>query len=161
MTVILASLSLGGVLERTGCIAVLAHHLRRVLTSVASLTVGTAASSLAMNAIAADQYMSIVVPGMSFRGLYDDFDLESRNLSRAIESAGTTTSALIPWGTGGAYMADVLGVPTLRYAPYYFLGFLSPLILVAMGLSGWRVTEQGSDTDAGLRGVVASFGDDD
>ncbi|NLV01503.1 arginine:ornithine antiporter [Haloferax volcanii] len=161
MTVILASLSLGGILERTGCIAVLAHHLRRVLTSVASLTVGTAASSLAMNAIAADQYMSIVVPGMSFRGLYDDFDLESRNLSRAIESAGTTTSALIPWGTGGAYMADVLGVPTLQYAPYYFLGFLSPLILVAMGLSGWRVTEQGSDTDAGLRGAVASFGDDD
>ncbi|POG53789.1 arginine/ornithine antiporter ArcD [Haloferax marisrubri] len=161
MTVILASLSLGGILERTGCIAVLAHHLRRVLTSVASLTVGTAASSLAMNAIAADQYMSIVVPGMSFRGLYDDFDLESRNLSRAIESAGTTTSALIPWGTGGAYMADVLGVPTLQYAPYYFLGFLSPLILVAMGLSGWRVTKQGSDTDAGLRSAVASFGDDD
>ncbi|SEK31285.1 arginine/ornithine antiporter ArcD [Haloferax larsenii] len=161
MTVIIASLSLGGILERTGCIAVIAHKLRVVLTSVASLTVGTAASSLAMNAIAADQYMSIVVPGMSFRGLYDDFELESRNLSRAVESAGTTTSALIPWGTGGAYMADVLGVPTLQYAPYYFLGFLSPVILVVMGLTGWRITKEGSDTQAGLRGAIASFADDD
>ena len=105
--------------------------------------------------------MSIVVPGMSFRGLYDDFELESRNLSRAVESAGTTTSALIPWGTGGAYMADVLGVPTLQYAPYYFLGFLSPVILVIMGLTGWRITKEGSDTQAGLRGAFASFADDD
>lgn len=161
MTVILASLSLGGILERTGCIAVIAHHLRRVLTSVASLTAGTAVSALTMNAIAADQYMSIVVPGMSFRGLYDEFDLESRNLSRAVEAAGTTTSALIPWGTGGAYMADVLGVPTLQYAPYYFLGLLSPLILVAMGLTGWRITKQGTDTQAGLRGALSSISDDD
>ncbi|ELZ91989.1 Na+/H+ antiporter [Haloferax mucosum ATCC BAA-1512] len=161
MTVIIASLSLGGILERTGCIAVIAHNLRRILTSVTSLTIGTATSALAMNAIAADQYMSLVVPGMSLRGLYDEFDLESRNLSRAIESAGTTTSALIPWGTGGAYMADVLNVPTLQYAPYYFLGYLSPIILVLMGLTGWRITKQGSDTQAGLRGAVASLGDDD
>ncbi|WP_336359100.1 arginine/ornithine antiporter ArcD [Haladaptatus sp. ZSTT2] len=167
ITIVVAALSLGGILERTGVIAVLTHHLSKAITSVAGLTIGTAASALGMNILAAEQYMSIVVPGMSLRGLYDDFDLESRNLSRGIEAAGTTTSALIPWNAGAIYMTGVLGVAPFAgsmglqgYAPYYFLGFLSPLILITMGLTGWRITKKTDETQAGLKGAIASLGDD-
>jgi NhaC family Na+:H+ antiporter len=155
---------------------VLAHHIglgilwisdvaegtrfERFVNRVSALIVGTAVSAFGMNVLAAEQYMSIVVPGMSLRGLYDDFELESRNLSRAVEAAGTTTSALVPWNAGGIYMAGVLGVPTLAYAPYYFLGILSPLILVAMGLTGWRITKEGEDTTAGLKGAARSIAND-
>jgi NhaC family Na+:H+ antiporter len=58
-------------------------------------------------------------------------------------------------------MAGVLGVPTLAYAPYYFLGFLSPLILILMGLTGWRISRKHQETTAGVRGAVASLTDDD
>ncbi|WP_129114560.1 Na+/H+ antiporter NhaC family protein [Halegenticoccus tardaugens] len=160
ITIVVAALALGGMLERTGVLAVLAHRLSKSISSVSGLTAGTAASAFGMNVLAAEQYMSIVVPGMSLRGLYDDFDLESRNLSRAVEAAGTTTSALVPWNAGGVYMAGVLGVPTLEYAPYYFLGILSPLILVAMGATGWRITKKSEETQAGIAGAVKSLGDD-
>ncbi|WP_101295473.1 arginine/ornithine antiporter ArcD [Halegenticoccus soli] len=160
ITIVIAALALGGLLERTGVLAVLAYHLGKAVSSVAGLTAGTAVSAFGMNVLAAEQYMSIVVPGMSLRGLYDDFDLESRNLSRAVEAAGTTTSALIPWNAGGVYMAGVLGVPTLQYAPYYFLGILSPLILVAMGLTGWRITRKDEETTAGIAGAVKSVSND-
>lgn len=135
ITVIPASPSLGGILERADCITILAHHLRWVLISTAPLTIKTTASSPMMNAITANQHMSIAIPGMSFHDLYDDLDLEGRNLSRAIKSVGTIMGTFIPWETGGAYMAGVLDVPTLQHASYYLLGFLSPFILVTIGLS--------------------------
>ncbi|WP_254546110.1 Na+/H+ antiporter NhaC family protein [Halomarina pelagica] len=161
ITIVIPALALGGMLERTGVLAVVAHSIGRAVSSVAGLTAGTVAAAFSMNVLSAEQYMSIVVPGMSLRGIYDDFDLESRNLSRAVEAGGTTTSALVPWNSGGVYMATVLGVPTLAYAPYYFFGFLSPLVVVLMGLVGWRITAQDEESTPGLAAAARSLADDD
>lgn len=60
-------------------------------------------------------------------------------LSRAGDSA-TVTGALIPWNSCGAYMAATLGVGTLHYAPFAVLNLLSPLIAIAMGFAGVRMT---------------------
>lgn len=139
VTIAIAALTLGGMLERAGVLAVLAHHLGRLCHNVASLTGVSAVSAVSMNVLAAEQYVSIVVPGMTLGNLYNEQGLKSKNLSRAIEASETTTSALIPWSSGGLFMAGTLGVPTLEYAPYYFFGFLSPLILLLMGLTGWRI----------------------
>ncbi|KYH27672.1 arginine/ornithine antiporter ArcD [Halalkalicoccus paucihalophilus] len=140
VSIVVVALSLGGLLERTGTLAALARGIEGVIHSVAGLTVSTGASAFAMNGLAGQQYMSIVVPAMTFRGVYEEFGLESKNLSRAVEAAGTTTSVLIPWNAGGAFMTATLGVSPLAYGPYYFLGFLSPAILVVMGLTGWKIT---------------------
>jgi NhaC family Na+:H+ antiporter len=139
VTIAIAALALGGLLERAGVLAVLSHHLGRLCHSVASLTGVTAVSAVSMNILAAEQYVSIVVPGMTLGNLYNEQGLKSQNLSRAIEASGTTTSALIPWSSGGLFMAGTLGVPTLEYAPYYFFGFLSPLVLLFMGVTGWQI----------------------
>ncbi|WP_227356134.1 Na+/H+ antiporter NhaC [Haladaptatus salinisoli] len=160
ITIVAAALALGGLLERTGILAALAYHMRRIISGTSSLTIGTGLSAITMNILTAEQYMSIVIPGMTLRGLYNEYDLENRNLSRAVEAAGTTTSALIPWNAGGVYMAGVLGVPTLTYAPYYFLGFLSPLILFAMGLTGWRITHRDTTTESSTNAQTSSPTDD-
>lgn len=148
ITIVIAALSLGGLFERTGILAVLAHHLARLCRGVASTIGVTALSAISMNILAAEQYISIVVPGMSLRNLYSEQGLKSRNLSRAVEAAGTTTSALIPWTSGAVYMSGVLGVPTLEYAPYYLFGFLSPLVLLLMGATGWRIAYKDRDRSA-------------
>ncbi|WP_136686979.1 arginine/ornithine antiporter ArcD [Halorhabdus amylolytica] len=162
ISLVMIALSLGGLFERTGVLAVLAHGLARAIQGVASLTIGTAISAFSMNVLAAEQYMSLVVPGLTLRNLYDEYDLDSSNLSRAIEAAGTTTSALVPWSTGGIYMAGVLGVPTVAYAPYYLLGFLSPLVLIGMGVTGWgiRSLDESSREDDGMSTVAVDVDDD-
>lgn len=139
ISIVVAALALGGIFEATGILAAIAYYIGQAVSSVAGLTAGTAVSTFLVNVLAAEQYMAIVVPGMTFRNLYDEYDLESRNLSRAIEASGTTTSALVPWNSGGVFMAGALGVPVLSYAPYYVFGFLSPLILVFMGATGWQM----------------------
>nr|WP_206042210.1 Na+/H+ antiporter NhaC [Haloarcula argentinensis] len=138
IAVVVAALSLGGLLERTGVLAVLAHHLATAVRGPRSLVVGTGISAIFVNAFSAQQYMSIVVPGLTLRNLYDEYGLTSDELSQAIESAGTPTGALFPWHAGAVYMSAVFGVGTLAYAPYYFFAFLSPLILFATTLFGGR-----------------------
>lgn len=147
ISVVVAALSLGGLLEETGIIAVLAHRLAKAVWSRGSLVVGTGASAFAVNLFSAQQYMSIVVPGMTLRDLYDEYGFDSTMLSKAIESAGTPTGALIPWHAGGVFMATALNVDTLAYAPYYFFAFLSPTVLVAMAVTGKGLTAGAPDPD--------------
>lgn len=139
ITIVVAALSLGGILQETGVLAAIAYYTGEAVESVAGLTAGTAVGTFLMNVFAAEQYMAIVVPGMTLGTLYDEYGLESRNLSRAVEASGTTTSAFVPWSSGGVYMASVLGVPVVQYAPYYFFGFISPLVLIFMGATGWKM----------------------
>jgi len=141
ITVVVLALSLGGLLERTGVLAVLAHEVAEAVTSQRTLVASTGASAIAVNVFSAQQYMSIVVPGMTLRNLYDEYGLDSTDLSRAIESAGTPTGPLVPWHAGSVYMAGVLGVAPWAgslglagFAPYYFFAFLSPLFLFAGAL---------------------------
>ncbi|RKD95216.1 arginine/ornithine antiporter ArcD [Halopiger aswanensis] len=139
ITVVVAALALGGLLERIGVLAVLAHRLSQGVRSSGSLIAGTGVSAIVINALTAQQYMSIVLPGVTLRNLYDEFGLDSEELSRAVEAAGTPTGALLPWHAGGVFMAGATGVPTLEYAPFYLFGFLSPLVLFAMALSGFGI----------------------
>jgi NhaC family Na+:H+ antiporter len=52
-------------------------------------------------------------------------------------------------------MSGVFGVPTLEYFPYYFFAFLSPLILFAMGLTGWGITEKRAGVGEGRPAAAA------
>ncbi|EMA52399.1 arginine/ornithine antiporter ArcD [Halococcus thailandensis] len=147
IAVVVAALSLGGLLERTGILATLAHHLTAAIDSSTSLVAGTGVAAMVTNAVTAQQYMSIVVPGLSLRSLYDDYNLETTDLSRAVEAAGTPSGPLFPWHAGAVYMAGVLGFATSwAFVPYYFFGFLSPVVLFVMAYTG-RGTAQRTPTD--------------
>jgi NhaC family Na+:H+ antiporter len=49
-------------------------------------------------------------------------------------------------------MGAVLGVPTLSYLPYAFFNIASPLIGLAYGFTGFKITklDQGQHADAAL-----------
>jgi Na+/H+ antiporter NhaC len=146
ITVVVAALSLGGLLEKTGVLAVLAHELAQSVRSVGGLVAGTGVAAIVTNVLTAQQYMSIVVPGLTLRDVYDEYGLDNEDLSQAIESAGTPTGALIPWHAGAVYMAEVTGVATTAYAPYYFFGILSPLVLFAIAATGVGLPESSSSS---------------
>ncbi|TKX87021.1 arginine:ornithine antiporter [Halorubrum sp. SS5] len=139
ITVVVAALSLGGILERTGVLAVIAHAFTSSVRSPGALVAGTGVSAIVINALTAQQYMSIVLPGVTLRNTYDEFGLDTDQLSRAVEAAGTPTGALMPWHAGAVFMASATGVPTIEYAPYYLFAFLSPFVLFVMAGTGLTV----------------------
>ena len=95
-----------------------------------SLITATVMTCVGTNVLAADQFISVALPGRMFRDEYERHGLSRLNLSRTLEDSGTLTSALIPWNTCGAYMSATLGVATFSYAPYAFFNLLCPVIAI-------------------------------
>ena len=116
--------------------AAIAAVILKMATNTGSLVLATVLTSSAINILAADQYLAIVIPGRMYKATYDERGLEPRLLSRTLEDAGTLTSSLIPWNTCGAYMQSVLLVSPLAYAPYAFLNLINPVVAVFYAYTG-------------------------
>jgi NhaC family Na+:H+ antiporter len=105
----------------------------------------TLLTCIAMNIVACDQYLSIVIPGRMYRETYARRGLAAVNLSRCLEDGGTLTAPLVPWTTGGAYMANTLGVATGAYLPFAFLNLITPLVSAFYGFTGWTMRKAAGD----------------
>ena len=133
---ILMAMVFGGMMEVTGMLNSLALGILKFVRGVTSLVASTVATSIFLNLTTSDQYISIVVTGGMFKKSYRDYNLDPKNLSRAVEDSATVTSVLIPWNTCGAYFSSVLGVATLTYLPFAFFNLISPLMSIAIAASG-------------------------
>jgi Na+:H+ antiporter, NhaC family len=136
---IITAMSFGSAMGKAGVLQRLLQGLVSFAHSTGALIATTVTTCVGINALAADQYMSIVITGRMFREEYRRRKLHMKNLSRVLEDAGTITSPLVPWNTCGAYMAAALGVPTLAYLPYCFFNLISPFISVAYGYTGFKI----------------------
>ena len=127
---ILSAMTFGGVMEAGGMLERISRSIIKFAKSTGSLVASTAATCIFFNITASDQYISIVVPGRMYADTFRRMGLKPEVLSRTLEDAGTVTSVLVPWNTGGATQARVLGVPTLEYLPYAFFNIISPFMTV-------------------------------
>lgn len=147
---IMTAMIFGAVMETTGLLQVIAARILTAVRGPGSLISATLCTSFGMNVLASDQYIAIVLPGRMFRDEYRRQRLDPKNLSRTLEDAGTLTSALVPWNTCGAFMAQTLGVSTLTYAPFAFFNILTPLVAAAYGFTGISIQRlEESETEGG------------
>jgi len=136
---IMSAMCFGGVMEHTGLLQRIVDALMKGVRGTSSLITTTVLTCIGMNVIAADQYISIVLPGRMYRLEFERRGLAPQALSRTLEDAGTMTSALVPWNTCGAFMAATLGVPTLAYLPYAFVNLLNPVIAIVYGIFNIKI----------------------
>lgn len=125
---IICAMVFGGVMDAIGALTRISNALLSWAQTTFQLFASTAASCLAINLTASDQYLSIVIPGKMFAKAYEKRGLAPENLSRTLEDAGTVTSVLIPWNTCGAYQSGVLGVGVGEYFIYAIFNWLSPFM---------------------------------
>ncbi len=138
---ILCAMTFGGVMESTGMLGTLARQLLKLVRSTGSLVATTVLTGVGINVVAADQYISIVVPGRMYAAAYREFGLHPKNLSRALEDGGTLTSALVPWNTCGAFMTATLMVSTTAYMPYAFMNWLNPIVSITYAFLGFSMAK--------------------
>ncbi|HNU80985.1 MAG TPA: Na+/H+ antiporter NhaC, partial [Bacillota bacterium] len=110
ISLILAALTFGGVLEKTGMLETIGKVILKYAKSTGALVTATIFTSIFTNVLAGDQYLALVLPGKMYKDEYRKRGLAPRNLSRCLEDAGTLTSPLVPWNTCGAAMSTYLGV---------------------------------------------------
>ncbi len=155
---ILCAMTFGAVMETTGALERIAAAVLSLVRGTGSLIAATLGTCIGTNAIASDQYIAIVLPGRMFRAEYARRGLHPKNLSRALEDAGTLTSALVPWNTCGAFMATTLGVATTAYLPFCFFNLLNPLVSALYGFTGFTIERLDRDDAEPATPVAAAEG---
>ncbi|MCK5818074.1 MAG: Na+/H+ antiporter NhaC [Psychromonas sp.] len=132
----LIALALGGVLSEFGFLRVLVFSIIKRVKRPTTLVATTIISCFIGNLTMSEAYMSIILGGHLFSGVYDKLKVNRLVLSRSLEDGGALTTALIPWTTAGAFFASSLGIDPLKYAPYAILNWLNPLISILFASLG-------------------------
>jgi NhaC family Na+:H+ antiporter len=134
VSLVLCAMMFGGIMEKTNQVRVVVNVILKKAQSTGSLITATVLTAIGANLILCEQYMAIVMTSKMYAQSYRDKGLAPQNLSRAVEDSATVTANLVPWNSGGAYMAATLGVATIAYLPFNFFCWLSPIVSM---LYGW------------------------
>jgi len=127
---------LGSILDQTGVLRVILEKLARVTRTVGSLVTSTLVSVFSMCVFTGSLESGMLISAKLFAPAYDKLNLHRKVLSRSLEDAGTMLAALIPWNSNGVFMATTLGVATLSYARYAFVGLITPIISIIFAFVG-------------------------
>lgn len=136
---VLSALVFGWVMIGTGMLGTISAAITRRMKRRGSVVSAVVVSGLAANSCTADQYLSLIITGNMYRGVFRRVRLEPRLLSRTIEDSVSVTSVLIPWNSCGVTQSAVLGVGTLTYLPYCIFNYLSPLMSLLMVWTGFKI----------------------
>ncbi|MGA2361276.1 MAG: Na+/H+ antiporter NhaC [Candidatus Aminicenantales bacterium] len=127
--------SFGGIMQRTGCLAVILERVMRFTKEVWSLVVTTVVTSVLSAMITGSSYLSMIIPADLLAPVYKEKGLAAKNLSRIIEESGGIIVPLIPWSMAGVYITGTIGVSTFAYLPWAFMNYMSVAMLVIFGFT--------------------------
>ncbi|MFD1361359.1 Na+/H+ antiporter NhaC [Lentibacillus salinarum] len=133
ISLVILALGFGGLLFVTGIIPAILSSFQQKLKKVRAIIASTAGTALGVNVLIGEQYLSVMLTGETFKGIYQQAGLSNKALARTLEDAGTVINPLVPWSVCGVFIADVLGVPVLTYLPFAFFCLLSPIITIFFG----------------------------
>ena len=129
----------GGIMEKTKQLEVIVKAFMSITKRPAGMVLMTEITCVTSNMAMPEQYISIVVPGRMYEPAYKAAGLHPKTLSNALESAGTVTSALVPWNTCGVFIAATLGIQVKQYFPFAVFNYTMPIICFVMAVLGMTV----------------------
>lgn len=139
ISLLFCSMTYAGIMEKTDMLGTIASAILKLVNRVGDLIVATLLTSITINFVTGDQYLSIVIPGRMYKDEYTRRGLKAENLSRSLEDAGTIISPLIPWNSCGAYMISTLGLTPWTYVPYCILNIVTPIVAAVWGYTGFSI----------------------
>ena len=129
----------GGIMQATGCLAVILDKAVRLTRRVWSLVLTTIGAAVVSAMITGSSYLSMILPADLLAPAYRRKGLAAKNLSRIVEESGGIIVPLIPWSMAGVYITGTLGVSTFSYLPWAVMNYLSVVLLALFGLTGWTM----------------------
>jgi NhaC family Na+:H+ antiporter len=147
LLIALAAFSFGGIMQRTGMLAVVLERVTRLARRAWSLSLTAVVSALATALITGSSYLSMLIPGELLAPAFRKLDLAAKNLSRIVEECGAIIVPLVPWSMAGVYVAGVLGVPVRDYLPFAFQNYIAVLLLVLYGCTGFTMARRTRDDE--------------
>jgi NhaC family Na+:H+ antiporter len=143
--------SFGGIMQKTGLLAVILERVMRVARRTGSLVSVTIGSCVVTAAVTGSSYLSVIIPGELLGPIFKAKKLAAKNLSRIIDECGGIIVPLIPWSMAGVYITGALGVPVTSYAVWAVANWAAVFILAAFGFTGFSMAprRREDETQAG------------
>ena len=144
---LLVAASFGAVADHTGM-------LQRVMTPIINWAKGpvklilvTMLTSMGLNVVTADPFVSIVLTARMFREQYMKERLKPVVQSTAMADSGNIFSNIVPWNVHGAIFAATLGLGTAIWAPFTFTAYLTPIVTFVMVYASYLRKDRLSDDE--------------
>ncbi len=143
---VFCAFSFAGALTLTGALTIIINRLLTIIHSVGQLIAATIGTTILVTGATSDGKLALLVPAELFKDAYRRMGLDTKNLSRTIEDAGTVIEPLLPWTSAGVYMATTLGVSTLDLLPGYPM-LCGNLLALIYGFSGIGIARTASASE--------------
>ena len=131
-SMIILALAMGGLLVKLEVVNTLVTHLSQLVTSGTKLVISTALGSLLINFSVGEQYLSIILPGSTFKALYKKLNVDMPVLTRTLADSGSAFNAVVPWGVSGTFIVGTLGLSSTAYVLYSFYPLLTPIVMIVV-----------------------------
>ncbi len=119
----LLTVGFGGLLQTLESIEVLIGKVISLVRGIGGAVVSAIANMLVMIYVA-DLYIGYTVTAEVFGPIFRGKGYSATNVSRIMENSGTMMAALVPWGAAGVYVASMMDVSVIKYAPFAFACYL-------------------------------------
>lgn len=136
---VFCAFSFAGALTLTGALDVVINRLLTVIRSCGQLIAATVATTILVTMATSDGKLALLVPAELFQKAYRQMGLDTKNLSRTVEDAGTVIEPIIPWTAAGVYMAGTLGVSTLDLLPWAIQCYAAVFFALLYGFTGFGI----------------------
>ena len=98
IAILILATALGGILETSGAFHVLTRKMMTKVRKTGSLIASTILATFVVAFATGAQFLAIILPARTFVDKYKEMGIDTKNLSRAVEAAGTVGINLVPWG---------------------------------------------------------------
>lgn len=141
IAVIIAAALFSGALKSCGVFDMLCDLIKKVAKGRKSVLASSYILHFLLYALTGSYFVTFSIVGPMMGPIFDEYDIDRRNLSRMLEDTGTTAAPLIPWSTFSVYVSGALGVSSwsyLLYCPLSYLGLITAAIYIVTGFGIFR-----------------------
>lgn len=141
IALIILALMVAGILRGTGILDTLIMALAGRVKTSRGVTLSTIIITYINVALTGSSSYTLPITATLMQPLYKRHRIKGVNLSRILEDCGTLGAPFVPWGVTALVISAALGVDPLVYIPFYFFGFLTPLVTLFYSLTGITITK--------------------
>ncbi|QSX35057.1 Na+/H+ antiporter NhaC [Shewanella avicenniae] len=138
---VFCAFSFAGILSLTGALTLVLARLIHLIRTTGQLILATVIATISVVLSTSDGKLALLIPGELLQDTYRKRGLDTKNLSRTLEDAGTVIEPLVPWTAAGVYMSSTLGVATLDYLPWAIQCYSGVIFALFYGFSGIAIAK--------------------
>lgn len=150
---LITAAALGGIMQEVGILNTILNKIMSLISNSKQLMVATLVSSFLIGFGTGAQILAIIIPASMFSPSFKKMGIHTKNLSRAVEAAGTVGITLVPWSVPTIFAANMLGANPIEFIPYLFFPMLIIVFNLIYSLTGFTIVKTDKEKEVSRNAI--------